>query len=109
MLQMERSGKPRPAADRYRHGPGVRKSSIGKEVDLHREYHHAIFLAIASALESSKIKAFRRHDSPEFASIGTKTGTGSALCLVSRYAIPCPPLIQRQQFLLGDRHVALQA
>lgn len=44
MLQMERSGKPRPVADRYRHGPGVRKSSIGKEVDLHREYHHAIFL-----------------------------------------------------------------
>ncbi len=42
MLQMERSGKPRPVADRYRHGPGVRKSSIGKEVDLHREYHHAV-------------------------------------------------------------------
>ncbi|MFG4042010.1 hypothetical protein ACGEN5_30890, partial [Pseudomonas aeruginosa] len=53
--------------------------------------HHAIFLAIASALESSKIKVFRRHDSPEFASIGTKTGTGSALRLVSRYAIPLPP------------------
>lgn len=50
MLQMERSGKPRPVADRYRHGPGVRKSSIGKEVDLHREYHHAIFLAISSGL-----------------------------------------------------------
>lgn len=50
MLQMERSGKPRPVADRYRHGPGVRKSSIGKEVDLHREYHHAIFLAIGSVL-----------------------------------------------------------
>ncbi len=50
MLQMERSGKPRPAADRYRHGPGVRKSSIGKEVDLHREYHHAIFFAIASEM-----------------------------------------------------------
>lgn len=46
MLQMERSGKPRPVADRYRHGPGVRKSSIGKEVDLHREYHHAIFFAM---------------------------------------------------------------
>ncbi|MGK8182871.1 hypothetical protein ACRS2I_25560 [Pseudomonas aeruginosa] len=79
MLQMERSGKPRPVADRYRHGPGVRKSSIGKEVDLHREYHHAIFLAIASALESSEIKAFTLHDSPEFASIGTKTGTQSRL------------------------------
>ncbi|HGN2557668.1 TPA: hypothetical protein ACKR1C_000437 [Pseudomonas aeruginosa] len=86
MLQMERSGKPRPVADRYRHGPGVRKSSIGKEVDLHREYHHAIFLAIASALESSKIKAFRRHDSPEFASIGTKTGTGSEISLAGRNA-----------------------
>ncbi|WP_196331773.1 hypothetical protein [Pseudomonas aeruginosa] len=86
MLQMERSGKPRPAADRYRHGPGVRKSSIGKEVDLHREHHHAIFMAIASALESSKIKAFRRHDSPEFASIGTKTGTGSEISLAGRNA-----------------------
>ncbi|HBP0988552.1 TPA: hypothetical protein L5R00_005842 [Pseudomonas aeruginosa] len=75
MLQMERSGKPRPVADRYRHGPGVRKSSIGKEVDLHREYHHAIFLAIASVLESSKIKASSRSDSPEFATIGTENGT----------------------------------
>ncbi|MFU8569776.1 hypothetical protein ACNATU_28960, partial [Pseudomonas aeruginosa] len=74
MLQMERSGKPRPAADRYRHGPGVRKSSIGKEVDLHREYHHAIFLAMLGVAESSKIKAYNRSDSPGFASIGTKTG-----------------------------------
>ncbi|WP_264482027.1 HopJ type III effector protein [Pseudomonas aeruginosa] len=39
------------------------------------EHYRAIFFAIASALESSKIKAFRHHDSPEFASIGTKTGT----------------------------------
>ncbi|HCF4362521.1 TPA: hypothetical protein NIE75_005232 [Pseudomonas aeruginosa] len=75
MLQMERSGKPRPVADRYRHGPGVRKSSIGKEVDLHREYHHAIFLAIPGVLGGSKIKASRRSGSPEFAIIGTENGT----------------------------------
>lgn len=75
MLQMERSGKPRPVADRYRHGPGVRKSSIGKEVDLHREYHHAIFLAMMGVAESSKIKAYSRSDSPGFAPVGTKIGT----------------------------------
>ncbi|MGP8812163.1 hypothetical protein ACT03H_27885, partial [Pseudomonas aeruginosa] len=38
--------------------------------------HHAIFLAMLGVAESSKIKAYNRSDSPGFASIGTKTGTG---------------------------------
>lgn len=64
MLQMERSGKPRPVADRYRHGPGVRKSSIGKEVDLHREYHHAIFYGMPSVHKRSKIRPKTHYGSP---------------------------------------------
>ncbi|XAQ58172.1 hypothetical protein [Pseudomonas phage vB_Pae_SG_WM_Sew_P27] len=66
-------------------------------------------MAIASALESSRITAFRHHYSPEFASIGTKTGTGSAVRLISRDAGPYrPPFILRHA-RITDEYLDLPA